>query len=260
MAPRITAGLQDPTKRKPRRPVNPLMTGNKATILEHLEELRRRIIISVVALVAGTVAAWFFSGQVLDFLTAGGPKPVQTAVAEVFMVQIRLSLIMGLILAIPVIIFQVAGFVLPALETGEKVYLYVFLPGSVLLFALGVAFAYFGVLPFALKFFLGFGGDRFTPVISISSYIGFITGLIIPFGIVFELPMVVLILSKIGLVTPEFLSRQRKFAILIIFVIAAVMTPPDVFSQVVMAGPMIVLYEISIWISRLARKKKPADA
>lgn len=235
------------------------MTGTKATILEHLEELRRRIIISVVALVAGTVAAWFFSGQVLDFLTVGGVKPVQTGVAEVFMIQIRLSLIMGLIVALPVIIYQIAAFVLPALEPGEKVYLYIFLPGSVFLFALGAAFAYFGVLPFALKFFLGFGSDRFTPVISISSYIGFITGLIIPFGVVFELPLVVLILSKIGLVTPEFLSRQRKFAILIIFIIAAVMTPPDVFSQVVMAGPMIVLYEISIWISRVARKKKPAE-
>ena len=241
------------------------MAEQQQSLFEHLAELRTRIIYALIALVVGVGVGLYFSQALFNFIIAdivkeaaeGGTSLIQLSPADTFMVQLRLGIITGIILAIPVILYQIAAFVLPALSGGERALLWVLLPGMVFLFGLGWSFGWFVVLPITRRFLEGFAtasgvATTFTP----RTYVDFIMGINNPLGIVFQLPLVVLILSKIGLVTARFLRRVWKYAVLVIFILAAFISPPTIIDQILLAIPMLILYEISIWLARLVEKKR----
>jgi len=233
------------------------------SIIEHLEELRRRIIYSAVAFVLAAGGAFYYSNQLLDMLlspasllkTAGGGKLVLLGVTEGFLIQFKVSVYAGAVLASPVFLYHVAAFILPALEKRERRYLYMFVPAALGLFLMGVGVSYFVFLPYALSFFGTFSTGRIQLLVSAQSFISFVSGFVLPFGFVFELPLVVMLGTRLGLLSPQLLSRYRKYAILVIFIVAAILTPPDVVSQVAMALPLLALYEISILLSRIVARR-----
>ncbi|MDP2943040.1 MAG: twin-arginine translocase subunit TatC [Candidatus Omnitrophota bacterium] len=233
------------------------MADRHMTLVEHLDELRYRILISLAAIAIGTAIAFWKIKPIVAYLAKPVGHLVFLSPTEAFMAYFKLAFFVGLFLASPVILFQIWGFVSSALKEKEQKTFLFFLPFSVILFLCGAAFAFFIVIPLALKFLINFAGPEVLPVISISEYLSFITILTLIFGAVFELPVAIIILSKLGLVTPAFLSKNRRWAILIIFLAAAALTPtPDAFTQILMAIPMILLYEISIWVSRLVYVKR----
>lgn len=238
------------------------MTDRQMTLVEHLEELRLHILISLAAITIGACVAFWKIKPIVAYLAKPAGHLVFLSPTEAFMAYFKLAFFVGLFLASPVILFQIWSFVSSAFNEKERNTFLFFPPFSVILFICGAAFAFFIVIPLALKFLINFAGPEVLPVISISEYLSFITILTLIFGVVFELPIVIIVLSKLGVVTPAALSRNRKWAILIIFITAAVLTPtPDAFTQVLMAVPLILLYEISIWMSRLVNiKKKTHDA
>jgi len=226
-------------------------------VTEHIEELRQRLIKSAIAIAVGFLIAWPFKKRILLFLEEPLPdnlkgKLIFLSPPEAFFTALKVSFFAGILIALPYILYQVWKFIEPGLYEHEKKFLLPFMFFSVLFFFLGAAFAYFVILPFGLRFLLGFMGDLLTPQITIGSYISFVIQMILAFGFVFLLPVVVWLLSKLGVINYKMLEKNRKFAILIIFVVAAVLTPPDVFSQVMMALPLLVLYELSIWIAKVA--------
>ena len=218
------------------------------TLVGHLGELRRRILISVVAVALGTFAAYYFIEQLMAFVTAPAGKLYFMSPAEGFFAYLKLAVFFGLMLALPVVIWQVWGFVAPALTTGEKKWALIMAPGAVLLFFGGVTFAYFMVWPAAVKFFLGFGSETLIPMLSLGQYLSFLISFVLPFGIIFNLPLGLLILAKLGIISSKFLAKHRKVMFVVAFIIGGIITPtPDIFSQTMMAIPIIVLYEVSIW-------------
>lgn len=232
------------------------MADKQMTLVEHLDELRRRILISAAAiLVCAGVAFWKIQ-LILSFLML---PPVDHLAffspAEAFIEYCKLAFFIGLFFASPVVLYQLWAFVSAGLREGERRTVLFALPFSVTLFLAGAAFSFFFVIPWALRFLIDFAGPNVYPILSISRYLSFVIMLLVSFGIVFELPVAVMILSKIGIISPSFLSRNRKFAVVVIFIAAALITPtPDAFTQCLMAVPMIFLYELSIWISKLAYK------
>jgi sec-independent protein translocase protein TatC len=173
-----------------------------------------------------------------------------------FIAYIKVALIGGIILAVPVIFYELWMFVAPALYQKEKRYLVPFVLFSTILFVMGALFGYFIVFPYGFKFFLGFATENIQALPSVKQYFSFAIRLLLAFGLVFEMPVAVLFLTKIGLVTPEAMKKYRKFAILGSFIIAAILTPPDVATQLMMAGPIIILYELSIYISKAVHSKQ----
>ena len=176
-----------------------------------------------------------------------------------FFVYLKLSLFGGILLASPVLLWEVWCFVAPGLYDQEKKYVYPFVIFSTILFATGVSFGYFVVFPIAFKFFMGYSSEIIKPLPSIKEYLNFSCKLLFAFGVVFELPLFVLFLAKIGLVNEKMLRSKRKFAILGIFAVAAILTPPDVVSQILMAIPLLVLYEISILVAKYFGKKEEEE-
>jgi sec-independent protein translocase protein TatC len=234
------------------------MERKDLTFAGHLDELRRRIIVSLAAVAVCSCLAFWKIQDILAFLMI---PPVDHLVffspVEAFMEYCKLAFFTGIIVASPVVLFQLWSFVSPGLTGRERGVFLAAMPFSATLFIGGAAFAFFAVLPWALKFLINFPGPEVIPVISISKYLSFVIMLLLAFGIVFELPVAVFLLSKLGIISPQFLSKNRKYAILAIFVLAAVLTPtPDAFTQVMMAVPLIILYEISIWICRFTYKKE----
>ena len=227
------------------------------TVVELLDELRRRIIISLVAILAGFFAAFYFSGILIKLVIYPyGPDfhPIVLEPTERIMNYFRVSMAAGLIAASPVIIGQIWGFIAPALLPHERKYAVPVLPVIVFLFAIGAAFGYFVVLPTALKFLLGFGGEFITNQIRLDRAVSFVVQICLACGLVFQLPVIILLLSKVGLITDSFLRRKRKIAIIVILVLAAAVTPtPDPLTMTLVASPMLILYEISIFIARWAR-------
>ena len=218
------------------------------TLVGHLGELRRRLVISLVALTLGTIFAYIYIEPLMAFVTAPAGKLYFMSPAEGFFSYLKLAIFAGLLLALPVVIWQVWLFVAPALTTGEKKWAILLVPGSVLLFFCGISFAYLLVWPAAIKFFLGFGTETLTPMLSLGQYLSFLLSFILPFGIIFNLPLALLILAKLGLINSRFLARYRKIMIVASFVIGGIITPtPDIFSQTMMAIPIMLLYEASIW-------------
>jgi sec-independent protein translocase protein TatC len=225
------------------------------TIIEHLEELRDRLIKSVIALTVTTLLSFVFAKKFLEILIApmGETPPVSATPTTTIVVFTKVALISGVALAMPVLVYQLISFIAPGLTRQEKRYLYFVLPGATISFVAGAAFAYFIMLPTAIPFLKGFLSDIIEPNWFVDKYISFITSLLFWVGLSFETPLLIFFLSKLGIVTPAALSRYRKYAILVIAVLAAVITPtPDPFNMMLVMGPLILLYEIGILLAKLA--------
>lgn len=238
---------------------------DRAPLLEHLEELRRRILVCIAAIVAGSVISFNFKEKIFRLLvqpliealpSSSGHTLIYTAPHEAFMTYLKVSIMAGIGLASPVIIFEFWRFVAPGLYEHEKRYLFPIVAASVIFFLGGALFGYFVVFPFGFKFFTSFATDFITPMISAKEFLSFAVKLLLAFGLVFELPLIVFFLARLGLITDKFLRRQRKYAVLIIFIVAAILTPPDVFTQFLMALPLLVLYEMSVWIAYFFARKR----
>ncbi|WP_207642848.1 twin-arginine translocase subunit TatC [Clostridium polynesiense] len=231
---------------------------DKNTLVGHLAELRKRLIICAAALIVlSSVSYMYIKPVVMEILKpAGKYEFIYLTPSELFLSYIKLSLIAGTTLAAPIIFLEIWIFIKPALKKEEKRYIFLSLMGGSLLFLIGVTFAYKVVIPFTLEFFSNMNIDEVKPMISFQSYIGFITTLILCFGIVFELPILMILLTQFGILKVRFLKKNRKYIILIVFIIAAIITPPDIISQVLIAGPMLLLFEFGVVLSKIIEKKK----
>lgn len=237
------------------------MDEKNAPILEHLNELRRVLIISIIALLIGTVVAYVFfledaMALIMDPINVLEVDLNFFQVAEGFLTQLKVALLAGCIIASPVILWQIIRFILPALYKHERKIFFVLIFSCILLFVSGISFGYFFVLRLGLKALLFTLSGDFIPVISAASYVSFVLSFLIPFGLVFEIPLFVYFLTKAGIVNPNMLRSKRKYMILIVLILAALLTPPDVISQLFLAMPMMLLYELSINISEIVYKRK----
>jgi len=262
------------------------MKDEKMPLTEHLGELRKRIVTSLIALSVTFVGAFNYSEDIFKSMMfplkysiafsiknpfvhviphekiSQDTKLVFLKPAEAFWVNIKVAFVVGLLLALPIIFHQLWKFVSPGLLPKEKKYVFPFIITATTLFLIGSAFCFFIVLPFALEFLLTYKvGDFLIPMLSVGEYIDFCLKFILAFGAIFELPIAIIFATRIGIVTPDTLAKNRKYAILLAFIIAAILTPtPDAFNQTLMAIPMIILYEIGIIISRIFIKKKVGNA
>ena len=243
---------QDIKKRKIRK----VAPEEKLPFTEHLEELRWRLIIIIIS-----VAVWFglcytFSEDIIRFVQKPlNQKLIFISPTEAFFVNLKVAFFVAIFLSIPVIIYELWEFISPGLLEKEKKYTLPFVISATVCFVIGSAFSYFIALPIITKFLLGFAGSELKPMISVNNYVSFVGRFMIGSGLIFEFPVVIFFLSKIGIATPAFLSQKRGYAILGIFILSAVLTPPDIFTMFITAIPLMVLYEISIIIARLFGKK-----
>ncbi len=235
----------------------------KFTFLGHLLELRHRLVKSVIALTITTVISFVFANQIFRILIlpAEGIDLIYIEMTEMIGTYMKVSLAGGLTLAMPYLTYQLIMFVSPALTRKEKRYVYLLLPWIALMFIGGVVFGYFILVPPAMKFLITFGSDIAVPQIKIGNYISIVTRLLLAIGFVFEMPVVTTFLARIGVVTPKWLASKRKPAIIFAFILAAIITPTfDPINQTLVAAPMVVLYEMSIWLAKLVQRKEPRVA
>lgn len=228
----------------------------------HLEELRSRLMRVITAVGIAFVACYLFKEKLFEILTiplaVAMPESstmIFTNLPEAFFTYLKVAFFGAIFLASPYIFYQIWKFVSPGLLKSEKKYVFPFIFFSVIFFMGGSAFAYYVVFPFGFKFFLAFSTDFIKPMLSIKEYMSFSFKLLLAFGIIFELPIFMFFLSRIGMVNSRMLTTKRKYAILLIFVVAALFTPPDIVTQVLMALPLILLYEVSVWVVKLGEKK-----
>jgi sec-independent protein translocase protein TatC len=238
---------------------------DKIPFTSHLEELRSRLIACAVAVGIGFLISYGFKKQLFDILVAPLTQAMQTGdtliytnLPEAFFTFLKVSLLSGLMVGSPVIIYQFWMFVAPGLYDREKKLLVPIILLSSFFFIGGALFGYFVVFPWGFKFFLGFATETIRPMPSMKEYLSFSSKLLLAFGLVFELPLVLTFMARLGLVTVPFLKKNRKYAVLIFFAGAAIITPPDVVTQIMMALPLMLLYEVSIIGAKLFGKK-PAD-
>ncbi len=245
--------------------------SDKQDIFFHLRELRRRFFYALVLFFVIFLIAFFYAKEIfnvlmrpLTLLLGGevGRGMIYTAMQEQFLTEIKLSMFTALLIALPLMCIQVWIFVAPGLYRKEKAAMWPFLLATPLLFYLGASFVYFVVLPVAWKFFLGFEQAREAGHLAIrlepkvGEYLSLVMRLILAFGICFELPVLLMLLVRVGITSAEALRKKRRYAILIAVIVAAVLTPPDPFSQIALALPIILLYEASIWGAHLMMGKK----
>jgi len=236
----------------------------KMSFMEHLGELRTRIMWSVASAGVGIVIALFITDPAMRFISrpllSMKTELVFTSPTEAFWTWMKVAMVLGIFISMPGILFQVWKFVAPGLHEHEKKYAAPFIIIGSLLFLIGGAFAMLIIIPYASNFLVTFGQEKgWKPMLTVSSYTDFVIKFALAFGVVFELPVVITILSLIGVVTPQFLSKNRKYAILVNFIIAAILTPtPDMINQTLMAGPLCILYEVGIICARLATRKRKA--
>ena len=230
--------------------------GNMS-ILRHLEELRTRIIRSLIAIAVGSGVSYFFIDEIMHYLTLPtGGKLYYLQPAEAFFTYIKIAIFAGFLLALPVVFYQAWKFILPALTVRERTVIGILVPSSVLLFFGGLAFSFFLVLPAALQFFMGFGSESLQPMFTLHQYFDFVLAFILPFGAVFELPLVVIVFAKLGFIGSEFLQSKQRIVIFLSFVIGAVISPtPDIFTQSMIAVPLILLYELSYLVVRFVLRR-----
>lgn len=258
------------------------MADEKMPLTGHLSELRKRIVVSLVALLIGFLFSFNYSEVLFNVLTLPLRSEIRfstvypfvsffpakinhslvfLAPAEAFWMHLKVALVTAIIISLPVILHQFWKFISPGLLPKEKRYVAPFVAVATLLFLIGAAFCFFLVLPFAMGFLLTYKTASMTPMLSVGNYVDFCLKFILAFGAVFELPIVIVFLTRMGLVTPRTLARNRKYAVLLSFVAAALLTPtPDAFNQLLMAVPIMILYEAGILASRLFAKKKTPDA
>ncbi len=241
-------------------------TEDQIPFTAHLEELRKRLIVCFVAIGIGFVLAYGFKEKLFQLLTRPLISVMQTqdnliftGLPEAFFTYLKVAFLAGLMLAAPVIIYQFWMFVAPGLYDKEKRHLIPIVFLSTVFFIGGALFGYFLVFPFGFKFFLGFATDTIRPLPSMKEYLAFSAKLLLAFGLVFELPLIITFLAKLGIVSVDFLKKNRKYALLLFFVFSAILTPPDVVTQIMMALPLMVLYEISIVGARVFGKKNSRE-
>jgi sec-independent protein translocase protein TatC len=235
-------------------------TPDEMPIIDHFEELRRLLIIALVSTFVLAIVAYCFIDQILAFVLAplkeAGQRMNYTGIAEPIIVKIKLSLFVGFVASLPVILWKVWSFVIPALKKNEKVYFTLFVIVSFLCFLLGVSFCFFGIYTFGVLFLLQFAGPELNAMLTIDRFISFTIGFVLPFGFIFELPLIAYILAKLEMISYRFIASNRKYALLIIVVLAALITPPDVFTLILVSGPVYVLFEFSALIIRLVERNK----
>jgi sec-independent protein translocase protein TatC len=239
----------------------------KMSFMAHLEELRHRLVVSAIAIGVGFLICYGFSKYLFQLLVTPlikvlpqGDKLIYTSLTEAFFTYLKVGLLGGVLLASPVVFYQLWKFVSPGLYKHERKFVIPFVVSSSLLFMGGAVFGYAVVFPVGFKYFISFSSDYIKALPSVKQYFSFSVTLLMAFGVVFELPLVTLLLARMGVVTPEMMRKKRKYAIVLIFIVAAILTPgPDVISQLMMAGPLLILYEGSIYIARIFGKKKIED-
>jgi sec-independent protein translocase protein TatC len=230
------------------------------TLVGHLAELRWRIIISLICLALASAVSFSFVSPLLSILKLPASGLIEKLVffspQEALTINLRIAFLSGLIISMPVILHQIWVFISPALEEKFKKYITSFIFFSSLAFIAGCVFSYFVIIPRVLKFLMSFSKQELVPLISAEKYISFVTCLIMGTGIVFQMPVLSFLLTKLGIINAAFLRRKYRYALIAIFLVAAIITPtPDAFNMLILAGPMLLLYETSIWVSFFAQMK-----
>ena len=249
------------TKPEPMTPEKITKGGEEAPLAAHLAELRKRVMIGALTVAAGFALAYIFKADVFAALTAplfavyGNNPMVFTAVHELFFTYLKLSFLCGVFVGLPVLINQIWRFIAPGLYQEERRFAGPFLVLSPFLFYMGGVFSYFVVMPLALEFFFGFANSAVMPLPSVREYLSFFIKLTFGFGVAFQLPVLIMVLSLAGVVTVEKLRWFRRYSWVLIVILSALLTPPDPMSQLLLALPMAFLYEVSIMLVRLRRKK-----
>ena len=240
---------------------NKIAFDEKLPFSSHLAEIRYRLIRIFVFLSILFALCFYFSEPILEIVRA--PIKNQNLIfitpTEAFFVHLKLGFFSALALSIPFILYHIWAFITPGLHIDERRHTLPFVILSSLFFVLGILFAYYLILPLGLRFLLTYKTSSLMPNITVGHYISFTARLMLVFGVIFELPLVVLFLTKIGILKPSVLTKNRKYSILLIFVASAILTPPDVVTQVLMAVPLIFLYELSVIICRMVYKQKQKD-
>ncbi len=238
--------------------------NEQMSLTDHLAELRKRLSRALIAVGVGFFACYYFKEWIFDIitrpLTAALPKNsylIYTGLTEAFFVYMKLAFFASIIVTSPFILYQIWKFISPGLLAHEKKYVVPFVISSSLLFISGILFGYFVALPPAFEFFVSFNNKYLQALISFSDYLSLFVTFLLGFGLSFELPVFIFFLAKLGIVNAQMLSKQRRYAILVIFIVAAILTPsPDALSQILMAIPLMFLYEVSIFVARFVEKKK----
>ena len=248
-----------PEPAEPAPPAEEEAAEEGLTLRDHLLALRKVIITCLIAVAVGFLIAFYFViDPLMQWITAPieqrGVQVIYTAVSEALTTKLKVSIVTGVVIAFPVIIWQVWSFIRPALYPKEQRSFRVFFFFALVLFLVGIVFCYAAVFFLAIDFFMVSGEGLATPMLSLDKYINFLFGFLLPFGVAFMLPVFIYITTKVGLTTPEMLVSKRKYVILAIFIFAAILTPPDVVSQVLLGVPMLLLYEVGILVSRLVKK------
>ena len=234
----------------------------KLTVLSHLLELRGRLIKCVIAIAVASVIAFIFYEWIFYILKlpAGDINLIYVEMTEMIGTIMKVCLAAGIILAMPYLVYQGIMFVSPALTSKEKKGIYLILPWIALMFFGGVVFSYFILIPPATRFLISFGADIATPEIRIGNYVAVVTRLLLAIGLAFDMPVITAFLSRLGIIKPKWLSAHRRTAIISAFILAAMITPTfDPINQSLVAVPLIILYEMSIWLAKLVQKKQPVE-
>ena len=236
--------------------------GMEMSFLDHLEELRWRIIYSLIGLIVGAILCWIFIDFLVDNILLIPAKNVGVKLQNLrpfgqLLLYMQIAIIGGVIVSLPNLFYQLWKFISPALRKKERKYISAIVAFSSFCFILGIVFAYFLMIPFSLRFAASFGSKTIENNFAIDEYFNIIISIMLAAGVVFELPMVSFFLSKLGILTPKFMRRFRKHSIVVIFILSALLTPgTDPVSQIILAVPLVLLYEISILVSKFAQKKK----
>ena len=230
-------------------------SDDEMSIIDHLTELRRRLIRCVVAILVGSCITYAFDEKIMQFLLEPAGKLYFMHPGEAFFSYAKVVLFSGFLLATPVVFYEIWRFFVPAFTRRERMVLGIMVPSSILLFYLGLAFSFFLIVPIGIKFFMGMGSDDLSPLFSVEKYLDFIITFLLPFGLAFELPLIIIIMASIGLVTSQQLKKYFRYVFFVSFIIGALLTPPDIVSQVTLALPLTLLYGLSYLVVRFVLRK-----
>ncbi|MEL4028644.1 twin-arginine translocase subunit TatC [Caldifermentibacillus hisashii] len=237
------------------------MEKNELTVIEHFVELRRRLVFIVVFFLLAMIGSFFLAKPLIIYLQqtdeAASLELNAFRLTDPLKIYMQIAFIIACVITSPFVLYQLWAFISPGLYEKEKKITLAYIPVSVFLFLSGISFSYFVLFPFIVRFMKQLG-DRMeiNQVIGINEYFHFLLQITLPFGLLFQLPVIILFLTRLGIITPDFLSRVRKYAYFILLVIAALITPPDILSHMMVTLPLLLLYEVSIWISKLVYRKK----